>query len=96
MPLYDYACGQCDHEFEALQSMNDAPLVICPECTKNTLKKKASAPAFAFKGGGWYKDLYGSAGGAKEKSASPTKESTTATASSESTPAAKPAASPSP
>jgi putative FmdB family regulatory protein len=60
MPLYDYVCTSCDHELEALQNFNEPPLKTCPVCHKDTLKKKIAAPAFTFKGGGWYKDLYGS------------------------------------
>jgi putative FmdB family regulatory protein len=60
MPFYDYHCQACGHEFETMQGINDAPLTECPNCGDNTLKKQVSAPAFAFKGSGWYKDLYGS------------------------------------
>jgi len=60
MPLYDYVCTSCDHELEALQNFNEPLLKTCPVCHKDTLKKKVAAPAFTFKGGGWYKDLYGS------------------------------------
>lgn len=62
MPLFDYQCQSCGHQFETLQSVNDAPLEQCPECNDHALKKLVSAPAFAFKGSGWYKDLYGSSG----------------------------------
>lgn len=61
MPIYDYICKECDHELEALQNFNEEPLITCPKCKKDGLKKRVTAPAFAFKGGGWYKDLYGSA-----------------------------------
>jgi len=62
MPIYDYVCRACDHELEALQNFNEAPLTTCPACHEETLKKRVTAPAFTFKGGGWYKDLYGSSG----------------------------------
>ncbi len=78
MPLYDYRCEECAHEFEVLQGMNDNPLTSCPECKEETLKKLASAPAFTFKGGGWYKDLYGSSNAKSGKETS--KSSTTAPA----------------
>ena len=74
MPLYDYKCQDCGHEFEALQSMKDDPLTTCPVCENESLKKMVSAPAFSFKGGGWYKDLYGSAG-ASDKSSDSSKSS---------------------
>jgi len=60
MPLYDYQCGVCSHRFEELQRVDDPPLKDCPSCGKSALKKLVSAPAFTFKGDGWFKDLYGS------------------------------------
>ena len=76
MPLYDYRCKDCSHEFEVLQGMSDDPLTNCPECKQDMLEKMVSAPAFTFKGGGWYKDLYSSAGaGDKNKSTSSSESS---------------------
>ncbi len=54
MPIYEYQCTACEYTHEALQKMNDVPLVDCPKCTKPTLKKKLSAAAFKLKGKGWY------------------------------------------
>ncbi|WP_082990123.1 FmdB family zinc ribbon protein [Woeseia oceani] len=54
MPIYEYACQKCAHEFDALQKMSDEPLLECPECGKPALKKLVSAPNFRLKGGGWY------------------------------------------
>lgn len=88
MPLFDYVCNQCDHEFETLQNVNDEPLEICPECNQSTLKKKVAAPSFTFKGGGWYKDLYGSSG-ASGGSSSKGSSSETSTTSSKSSDAKK-------
>ena len=31
MPIYEYICGKCDHEFEALVPRPDAK-AACPEC----------------------------------------------------------------
>ncbi len=59
MPLYDYRCHACEHQFEELQAVGDPPLETCPNCGQSSLKKLVSAPSFAFKGSGWYKDLYG-------------------------------------
>ena len=69
MPLFDYVCQGCDHQFEALQAMNDSPLTDCPSCNQPRLKKQVAAPAFTFKGGGWYKDLYSSNQGSEKPSA---------------------------
>ena len=54
MPIYEYACGSCDHVFDVLQKMDADPLRYCPECGKPELKKLLSAPNFRLKGGGWY------------------------------------------
>jgi putative FmdB family regulatory protein len=54
MPIYEYRCGSCSHELEALQKVNDSPLRKCPECGRLTLRRLMSAPAFRLKGGGWY------------------------------------------
>ena len=54
MPIYEYVCTECDHTFDALQKMSDAPLTLCPACDKPRLKKKISAPGFRLSGTGWY------------------------------------------
>ena len=54
MPIYEYGCSDCDHTFETLQKMSDAPLLVCPACEKPSLKKKISAPGFRLSGSGWY------------------------------------------
>ncbi len=78
MPIYEYRCGDCNHEMEAIQKMDDAALVDCPNCEQPALKKLVSAAAFRLKGGGWYetdfksggkKNLVGDAGAKSEPSA---------------------------
>jgi putative FmdB family regulatory protein len=54
MPIYEYRCGTCSHELEALQKISDSPLRKCPECGKLTLRRQISAPVFRLKGAGWY------------------------------------------
>jgi putative FmdB family regulatory protein len=54
MPIYEYQCQACHKHIEALQKMNAAPLLDCPQCGKPALKKQVSAAAFRLKGGGWY------------------------------------------
>src|SRR5438093_1513134 len=53
MPLYEYQCDACGHRFEIIQKMSDAPLETCPSCG-GMVRKLQSAPAFQFKGTGWY------------------------------------------
>lgn len=54
MPIYEYKCADCKHEFEKLQKISDELLKECPECGKPSLKKLMSAAGFRLKGSGWY------------------------------------------
>jgi len=54
MPIYEYRCNACEHQFDALQKMSDDPLEICPKCDKDSLVKLLSAPSFRLSGSGWY------------------------------------------
>jgi putative FmdB family regulatory protein len=54
MPIYEYQCRGCEHEFETIQKISEPVLTQCPVCGKDLLKKKISAVAFRLKGGGWY------------------------------------------
>jgi putative FmdB family regulatory protein len=57
MPIYGYECSQCGHQFEVLQSVNDAPLGTCPECG-GTLRKLLYPVGVIFKGSGFYSTDY--------------------------------------
>ena len=54
MPIYEYRCTRCGHEFETIQKVSDALLRDCPACNEATLVKKVTAAGFRLKGGGWY------------------------------------------
>ena len=54
MPIYEYACGSCEHRFETIQRASGEPLRDCPECGDAALRKLLSAPVFRLKGSGWY------------------------------------------
>ena len=54
MPIYEYQCDQCRHQFDAIQKFSDAPLEDCPVCEQSALRKKISAPSFRLSGSGWY------------------------------------------
>ena len=58
MPLYEYQCTECEATLEAIQAFSAPPLEECPECGRSSLKKLLSAPAFQFKGSGWYVNDY--------------------------------------
>jgi putative FmdB family regulatory protein len=66
MPLYEYECTACHKHTEKIQKFSDPEITVCPHCGGH-LERVVSAPAIAFKGGGWYADGYGNA---KPKSAS--------------------------
>lgn len=69
MPIYEYACVSCDHHLEALQKMSEDPLVFCPECGEESLRKMVSAAAFVLKGSGWYETDFKNSGKEKPKDA---------------------------
>ena len=60
MPIYEYACAACGHQFEEWQKMSDKPIRVCPKCKAKKVEKLISATSFQLKGGGWYSDLYAS------------------------------------
>ena len=65
MPVYEYACDKCGHEFEAEQRISDDPIRTCPKCRARKVKRLISRTSFVLKGGGWYSDLYASPGAKK-------------------------------
>jgi putative FmdB family regulatory protein len=84
MPLYEYLCETCGHRFETIQKFSDPPLDRCPKCG-GALRKLQSAPAFQFKGSGWYvtdyarKDQGSSDGASKDAGTAADKGSKAAT-----------------
>ncbi len=54
MPIYEYQCKACEKVTDFLQKMSDEPMVTCPECNEDELKKLVSAPRFRLAGSGWY------------------------------------------
>ena len=77
MPLYEYHCAKCGR-FETLQKFSDSHLSACPTCG-SAVERLISAPAFQFKGTGWYVTDYGKSGsdsaGSKETGAKGTDSS---------------------
>ncbi len=60
MPVYEYLCQKCEHEFEREQRITADPIKTCPKCKARRVKKLISQTSFVLKGGGWYNDLYSS------------------------------------
>ena len=54
MPTYAYACTECDHRFDIVQSFHDDALTQCPECG-GRLRKVFNSVGVVFKGSGFYK-----------------------------------------
>ncbi len=44
MPLYEYACQQCDHAFEVL-AFGGADEVVCPKCHSRKVDQQLGLPA---------------------------------------------------
>ena len=88
MPVYEYACGKCGHEFEAEQRIIEAPLKTCPRCHARKLKRLISQTSFVLKGGGWYADLYSSKSSKEAAAAKPDAAAAKSEAASDSAPAA--------
>ena len=68
MPVYTYRCENCGVQFERQQSYNDAPLKVCPECRKRSLKKVISPVGVVFKGSGFYSTDHRSSSGVSSTS----------------------------
>ena len=54
MPTYQYACTECGHAFEQVQSFSDDALTVCPVCS-GRLRKVFNAVGVVFKGSGFYR-----------------------------------------
>jgi putative FmdB family regulatory protein len=66
MPIYEYRCLDCGHQFELMQKFSDPPAETCTSCS-GTVQKLISRSAFHLKGGGWYVTDYGRNGSTNGK-----------------------------
>jgi putative FmdB family regulatory protein len=55
VPTYQYACTECGHQLEAVQSFSDAALTECPTCN-GRLRKVFNSVGIVFKGSGFYRN----------------------------------------
>ena len=53
MPMYEYQCDSCGAVFEKMQKFADEPLKVHADCG-GPVHRLLTAPAFQFKGTGWY------------------------------------------
>lgn len=84
MPTYQYACTDCGHELEAVQSFSDDSLTTCPECG-GRLRKLFGNVGVVFKGSGFYRT------DSRSSSSGTSGSGSTSTSTSASEPAAAPA-----
>ncbi len=73
MPIYEYECEKCGNRFEEIQKFSDPPVETCPKCGGH-VHKAQSAPAFQFKGTGWYVTDYAKSGKSEPKETKSTPE----------------------
>ncbi len=55
MPTYEYACKECGHHIEVVQSFTDDALTECAQCG-GELRKVFGSIGFVLKGSGFYKN----------------------------------------
>jgi putative FmdB family regulatory protein len=55
VPTYQYACTECGHDLEAVQSFSDDALTECPVC-HGRLRKVFGSVGIVFKGSGFYRN----------------------------------------
>ncbi|HRO29576.1 FmdB family zinc ribbon protein [Citricoccus sp.] len=82
MPTYAYACKDCGHAFDIVQSFSDDSLTVCPEC-EGTLRKKFNSVGVVFKGSGFYRTDSRSDGSGSKGSGASTAASSNGSGSSE-------------
>ena len=76
MPTYQYACTECGHRFDAVQSFTEDALTDCPQCT-GRLRKVFNAVGIVFKGSGFYRTDSRKAAAGSSSSPNETKSETT-------------------
>jgi putative FmdB family regulatory protein len=60
VPLFEYECRKCGHEFEALVIGTRQP--VCPKCKSEDLEKRVSSLGFAGVGAGSFSRSSGGCG----------------------------------
>jgi len=100
VPTYSYACTECDHRFDVVQSFSDESLTTCPQC-EGRLRKVFGNVGVVFKGSGFYrtdsresskKSSNGSSSSSESSSSSSEKSSSSSSDSSSSSSSTKTAA----
>jgi putative FmdB family regulatory protein len=84
VPTYQYACTECGHNLEAVQSFSDEPLTVCPAC-EGRLRKVFNSVGIVFKGSGFYRNDSRNGGKAESSTSTETSGDTSSTEKSTST-----------
>jgi putative FmdB family regulatory protein len=66
LPIYEYKCEGCGETFEVIQKFADEPVAVHEKCGA-PVHRLMSAPAFQFKGTGWYVTDYAKGGNVPAK-----------------------------
>lgn len=67
MPLYEYQCNKCKHEFELMVSLSNTKPVVCAKCGSKKTTKVFSTCIFKFNGTGFYATDYERKGREKKR-----------------------------
>ena len=85
MPTYAYACKECGHRFEAVQSFADPTLTECPECG-GALRKEYGSIGVTFNGSGFYRTDSRAGAGKTGEAAAPAAAASSSSSSGDSSP----------
>lgn len=66
MPIYEYECSLCHHNFERKQRFDEEPTAICPKCQGKAIRVIHSVPVI-FKGSGFYVTDHRNSGDTKKR-----------------------------
>jgi putative FmdB family regulatory protein len=54
MPIYEFQCQSCGHEFEQILPFSAQSAPPCARCSSHQVARQVGRPAIHFKGSGWY------------------------------------------
>ena len=54
MPTYAYRCKDCQHEYEAFQSIKEEAHKTCPQCKGEVVRLIGAGAGIVFRGSGFY------------------------------------------
>jgi len=84
MPIYEYACDDCQKNFEVFVGVRDGAVQECKYCSGKNIRKLISNCSFQLKGSGWYVTDYARKDAASSNGKKPAAGSQPAAAASES------------